>query len=54
MLKNMKNRDIEELEKQLGPRIAGSGPGTTGNRKNKLKTSPSNLYFVYLLILLIN
>ena len=34
MLKNMKNRKIEELEKQLGPRIAGSGPGTTGNRKN--------------------
>ena len=29
----MKNRKIEELEKQLGPRIAGSGPGTTGNRK---------------------
>ena len=26
ILNHMKNRKIEELEKQLGPRIAGSGP----------------------------
>ena len=40
-------KNIEEIGNQLGPRIAGSGSGATGNIKNKLKNK--SLEFIFCL-----